>query len=425
MVLIPDQCCGLAAWDAGGPIVQTAFDTREWGVTLVRAVDLRRKVLWERRVRGRPYPPRLTGTGTLWVANRSPTGVVVMNELDRTGRRVDMIRLDSDRLEVLGAFVAVPDGIVALWLPAVPGRVLPRSRREELARWLPTKRGRSTPRRRHARLARHDRGGATRWSTSLPLIDIPGGYVVRLGHGTGGEIRREPPWTPNTLMSRDDPLLISGSRVAATVACFNTGAAVTFFVSVETGQLLGQTAPGRSHSKAIAGPGEFLIGYLGHPDRTAHYDAAGAVVREWQTHAQILVGADGVTAGAELKFIEPSQSHFVRLRSDGTVEQGPALSGSYTTYPALDRDGTSVFWRDGVLHAVDADLRMRELAEVRRRERALPSRALLLEDGHVVFTLDGEVIVHREPALGPLNEGVWPCGEGGLRGNPVLFYGNS
>ena len=40
-------------------------------------------------------------------------------------------------------------------------------------------------------------------------------------------------------------------------------------------------------------------------------------------------------------------------------------------------------------------------------------------------TLDDELIVHREPALGPLNEGIWPCGEGGLRGNPVAFYENS
>ncbi len=179
----------------------------------------------------------------------------------------------------------------------------------------------------------------------------------------------------------------------------------------------------RGSGLAVARFNELAGGYGDY--RTAHYDATGALVREWPTHAQKLIDTDGAIAGAEADYVLPSRSHFVRLRSDDTVERGPALSGCYTTYPALDRDGTAVFWRDGVLHAVDADLRMRDLIEVGRRERALPSRVLLLEDGHVAFTLDDELIVHREPALGPLNEGIWPCGEGGLRGNPVAFYENS
>jgi hypothetical protein len=48
-------------------------------------------------------------------------------------------------------------------------------------------------------------------------------------------------------------------------------------------------------------------------------------------------------------------------------------------------------------------------------------RVLLLEDGHVVFALDDELMIFRETGLGPLNEGIWPCADGGLRGNPVAF----
>ncbi|MDZ7884580.1 MAG: hypothetical protein U5N53_17580 [Mycobacterium sp.] len=94
----------------------------------------------------------------------------------------------------------------------------------------------------------------------------------------------------------------------------------------------------------------------------------------------------------------------------------------HTTYPALDSDGTAVFWRDGALRAVDADLKLRELVETRHGDRAATSRVLLMENGHVVFALNNEFIVLREPGLGALNDGIWPCGDGGLRGNPVKFY---
>ncbi|MEW5810481.1 MAG: hypothetical protein AB1925_13600 [Actinomycetota bacterium] len=201
---------------------------------------------------------------------------------------------------------------------------------------------------------------------------------------------------------------------------------MTFFVSVRTGQLLGTTAPGPTHLKAIAGPGEFLLGYQGYGAfRTTHHDATGAAINEWPTHAQMLIDTDGAISGPESENILPSRSHFIRLRSDGAVARGPALTEYRTTYPALDRDGTAVFWRDGVLRAVDADLHMRELSTIGRGERLITSRLLLLRNGLVVFTLNGKLIIHREPGLGPLNEGVWPCGEGGLRGNPVAFLYDS
>ncbi|MDG4666681.1 hypothetical protein [Mycobacterium sp. 236(2023)] len=422
---IATQNCGLAAWDADSPIVTTAFDYREMGVTLVRAADPRRKtMLWHRRVLGRPYPPRLTKAGTLWLANCSPKGVVMM-ELNAEGTRVDSIKLESDPLEELGAYVVLPDGIVALWIPTTPGRVLPQTRRDRLARFLPTRRGRSMPRHRHARVARHDKDGTTRWSTSLPLTDISSPGAVHTGQSTEGEYRPMPPWTSRTLEAGRDPLLVSRSRIAATVACASSGVAVTFFVALATGQRLGETAPGPSHLKAIAGPGEFLLGCQGYGEfRTAHHDATGAVIGKWPTHAQMLIDADGAISGPESENIVPSRSHFVRFGSDGTVQRGPALSAYRTTYPALDRGGTAVFWRDGALRAVDADMNMRELF-VTGHGNATPSRVLLLGDGYVVFALNDQLVVHHEPGLEPLNDGVWPCGEGGLRGNPVAFLQDS
>lgn len=418
---LPAQAWGLAAWDAGSPIVTTAYDGNNYAATAVCAFDLTGRMLWQRHFRGRPYPPRLTAK-TVWIPHRDSRGVLA-SALNSAGKRVKTIRLESDPSEDLGAFVVMPDGIMALWLPAVPGRVLPKNRFGHLALRLPTERGRNTPRRRDARLARYDKDGGTRWSVPMPLrkIVIPGAVVVTVK--TGKE-RPAPPLRPRTLeVGYPDPLLVSGSRVAATVADYSSGFAVTFFVDTETGQLIGKTVPGLSHNKAIIGPGEFLIGFPGYGEfSTAQYDATGAVTKRWPSHTQMLIDTKGVISGPESEGILPSRSHFVRFGSDGAVQHGPALSAYYTTYPALDSGGTAVFWRDGALRAVDADLHMRELFATKQGERAVTSRVLLLEDSHVVFALNDELIIHREPGLGSLNDGIWPCADGGLHGNPVKFY---
>ncbi|MFC7676720.1 hypothetical protein ACFQWH_26810 [Mycolicibacterium sp. GCM10028919] len=389
--------------------------------TAVCGFDLTGRMLWRQSFPGRPYPPRLTAEN-VWIPHHGSFGRFVVSAVNTAGKRVNTVMLERVPFEDLGAFVLLPDGFVALWLPAVPGHVLPRNQFGHLARWLPTERGRTTPRRRDARLVRYDEAGGTRWSISLPLRElfVPGAVVITVK--TGKE-RPSPPLRPRTLEAGyPDPLLVSGSRVAATVADYSTGIAVTFFVDTETGQLIDETVPGPSHNKAIVGPEKFLIGFAGYGEvMTAQCDATGAVTRLWPTHAQMLVDNEGVISGPESENVLPSRSQFVRFGSDGGVQRGPPLSGYYTTYPALDSDGTAVFWRDGALRAVDADLRVRELHSTRHGQHAVPSRVLLLEDGHVVFALNDELLILREPGLRKLSDGIWPCGDGGLRGNPVKF----
>lgn len=400
-VKLPAQAWGLAAWDAGGPIVTTAYDGADFGATAVCAFDLTGKLLWRQCFRGHPFPPRLIGDETAWVAHLGAQGAMV-SELDSAGRIANIIGLESDPSEYMGDFVVLPDGLMVLWMPA--------------------RRGRAFPAGRDARLARHDERGGTRWSTALPLreIIVPGAVTVTI---KTGEERPAPPLRPRTLeVGYPDPLLVSGSRVAATLADGDSGIAVTFFVDTETGQLIGKTVPGPSHHKAIVGPGEFLIGFAGYGElSTARYDTTGAETTRWPTHAQMLVDTTGAISGPESENVLPSRSHFVRFDPEGAVQRGPALSAYYTTYPALDGNGTAVFWRDGALRAVDSDLNMRELVVTEQAEHAVTSRVLLLEDGHVVFALNDDLIVHREPGLGLLNDGVWPCADGGLRGNPVKF----
>lgn len=407
-VKLPGQVLHLATSDASGPILITTYAGLRGND--VCAVDLAGKVLWQKRVDGHSLPARPSDTGTAWIAHGDVNGMAV-SELDSAGDFLQTIGLECDPTEWLAAFVLLPDGIIALWLP----------------------RSRVTPAFLYARLARHDPYGRARWSSPLPLrtLSVPGMTVTV---AKPGDARPAPPLASPALEAASrDPLLVSGSRVAATVADGRSGTAVTFFVDTDTGQLIGATEPRPSWQKAIVGPGEFLIGFHGDAEfTTEHYDATGAVLRKWPTHVQMLIDTEGMISGPEALYVLESESapaprpHFVRLDPGGNaVQQGPALSGYHTTYPALDCDGTAVFWRDGRLRALDADLEERELFAAGNDDQKVMRRVLLLEDGHVVFALNDELMIFRETGLGPLNEGIWPCADGGLRGNPVAFRQHS
>lgn len=133
----------------------------------------------------------------------------------------------------------------------------------------------------------------------------------------------------------------------------------------------------------------------------------------------LLIDRHGAISGPESEKTTPSRSRFVGLEPDGTLRRGPALSGYYTTYPALDHEGTAVFWRDGRLLAVDADFQMRELFALGDERRAVMSKVMLLDQGHVAFALHDELFILQSTGLGPLDNSVWPCADGGLHGNPV------
>jgi len=308
---------------------------------------------------------------------------------------------DHEPFEHLGAFALLPDGFCVSWLPAERSRVVAAGR--------------------HARVARHDADGARLWSTPAVLDELSFPGCVEISAETNGGARPSKPWKPRTIEAHHwEPLLVSGHRVAATFADGNSGIAVTFFLDTDTGRLVVASRPGPSQHKAISGPGEFLIGSQGYGGfSTARYDPNGAVEQEWPTHAMPLVDRHGKISGPESTNAQPSRSHFVSLDPDGTVHRGPALSGYYTSYPALDNEGTAVFWRAGQLLAVDADFQMRELFALEGEKRSVMSRVILLDQGQLAFALHDELFILRSTGLGPLDSGVWPCADGGLRGNPV------
>lgn len=380
-VPLPGQVWGLAAPGPAGPLVATGYDGRNLAGTVLTALDRSGTVLWQHRAEGHPSPPRVSAGGTVWIAHRGGDGHT-LTELDLGGSVLRSVALDHEPHEHLGAFVLLAEGFCAAWLPAERSHVVPPGR---------------TP-----RVARYDGDGRAVWSTTI-------------------ELEAERPGPRTITASNWQPLLVSGDRVAAAYEDGSSGIGVTFFLDTATGELVSRTRPGPHGFTAIAGLGEFLVGEQGYGTRrTTRYDRAGRPVRQWASHGLLLVDRDGGIRGPEYENVVPSRSRFRGFAEDGTLAGGPALSGYYTTYPALDANGTAVFWRDGKLVTVDAGFELRELF-AQDDDRAVMSRVLLLADGQVVFALHGELLIFRGTGLGPLDDGVWPCGDGNLGGNPVAF----
>jgi hypothetical protein len=293
------------------------------------------------------------------------------------------------------AFVVLPDGFLVIWR-------------------LGDKRGTT------ARLARHTRTGGTVWSTALPFEEISYAGVVEMSAESGWRTRPVKPWRPATLHVASQGLLVAGDRVLAQLFDVHSGIGVCYLLDLATGELVATLPPAPYHDKAVVGPGRFLVGCQGYDAfSSALIDRDGQTVQGWPSHGMMLVDRHGSIRGPEFENRLPSRSRFRVLDPDGSMRAGPALSDYYTTYPALDEDGSAVFWRDGTLHVIDADLRPRELSTRTEARVVTMSRVLLLADGLVVFALGNELMFFRDTGLGPLDTGPWPCGDGGLEGNPV------
>ncbi|MFD8967811.1 hypothetical protein ACFV0C_22915 [Streptomyces sp. NPDC059568] len=403
-VTMPGQVWSVAAPDPSGPLYVTSYGASPLE-TVVTVVDLSGSVAWQRTFAGTGRPrSRLSADGMLWVAHPDQAGRVLEGVLPdgSTGRTV-VPECGPD--EEVDAFVLLDDGFCVAWAGA--SRLLRSSRTQQAP--LP-----------QPRVARYTREGTCLWSTPIVLGAVSHPGVVGMSVETGWEVRPLRPWVPKEVgVDYWEPLLVSGDRVAAGFTDTRGGIGRTFFLDLDSGEIVSATSPAPTGRKAIAGPGEFLIGSQGYGAfTTGRYGRDGGETARWASHGAMLVNGQGTICGPELENRLPSTSRFRRLAQGNTLVDGPSLTGYYTSCPAMDREGTTVFWRDGKLLAVDADLASHELFAM-DDSRNIMGRTLLLGDGRVVVSLGSEVLSFRS-ALGPLAEGPWPCGDANLLGNPVL-----
>ncbi len=399
-VILPGQVWGLATAGPGEPVFATSYQGRDLDATALTALDPAGGVIWQRTFAGHPGPPRVTPAGTVWLAHRGPGGHTLSEVDPGDGRVLRSVVPGHEAHEHLGAFVVLPDGFCAIWLPADRPAVVP-------AGLVP-------------RVARHTLTGGTVWSTPVPLGDLSFPGVVEAGTHTGWQTRPKQAWQPRTLeVGRSEPLLVSGTRILATISDGGSGIGVCTILDTATGRIVATTPPGPYRHKAIAGPGSFLVGQQGYGAfTTTRYDPDGQPWQTWPSHGMMLVDRYGVISGPEAENVLPSRSRFRVLHPGGSLDDGPPLSGYYTTWPARDADGTTVFWRDGELTAVDPGLRARTLF-ARNDDRAVLSRILLAGEGRVLFSVHDELHSFRDTGLADLDSGPWPCGDGNLHGNPV------
>ena len=398
-IVMPDSTViGLAAENAAGPIYVTSIaKDLDSGLTqtTLSAVDLSGKVRWRRLFAGRAGAPRATGDGGVWLARHEPDGAAVLEETGPDGASARTIRISHHPDEKLSEVILLPDGFCTAWTSGPPYR--------------------------GARIDRRGTDGACIWSATIPPDQLAHDRIMEASADTGWRSQPKPAWVPNNFQLHHwEPLLVSGDRILASYREGKTGLGISYFVNAESGELIKSTAPAPIGHKAIFGNGEFLIGTQGYDEfATVRYSRAGDEATRWPTSGATLIDRAGNPFVVEFDNRATAQQRFRLMARDGSLSDGPVLTGRNTAHPALDRNGTAVLWRNRSLLIIDEGRIVRELFRERENVSYI-SRVLLLEDGIVALGLDGDLLIFRT-ALGPLEDSVWPCGDGNLNGNPVAF----
>lgn len=365
------------------------------------AFDLSGAPLWNKT-----YDALFPGTvkaaeDALWLCD----GKKYLYHIDQNGATLRKIRLPLQDNEFAGDFIVLKDCFIVC-----------------------------TRKRDHAphtdpRVMRLTRDGRLVWVTVLPVQDIAFSGVVtaELKPGEKAQFRPSEAWIPRDW--RPDlelPLLANRNRLLVSYTDFpSSGIGKRYGLDMTSGKLLWTTPERPMGTVAFTDKGQFLIGAQGYGTfDTWLYNPDGDIQDYWKSHGDIVLSESGTIHVVEMENVLPAQMHFVVLEAEGELRKGPPLDGYYTAPPCIDQTGLVVFWREGRLISVDAQLNLRVLytddvpsKQQRFGHMLLPQRDTL---AFCVNTYDkeSELCLINTP-IAPLAMSAWPCYGGNLGTNPV------
>src|SRR6516225_7844615 len=191
-ITVPGRVSGLSASCEDGPIFVVSMDAQKGDPKVLSAVDLNGNVLWHREFHDASKAPRVSHTGTVWMAHRDGSDAE-LTELDKSGAILRTVKPECAPGDRIGAFVVLPRGFCVAWLP-------------------PHNDG-TTSSAPIGRIALHTPEGSHVWFTwaDLGKVSYQGLMEWRADNDWVG--RPIKPFTPRAIdVSYEDPLLVSGNR---------------------------------------------------------------------------------------------------------------------------------------------------------------------------------------------------------------------
>ena len=104
--------------------------------------------------------------------------------------------------------------------------------------------------------------------------------------------------------------------------------------------------------------GMFIVGLEGYDAFDSWlYNQNGEIVQTWRSYGHYVIDQSNNIRVIEQDRTNPTQSHVVNLRMDGSIEKGEKLITSSASEPVLTLENDIIFENSGVIRVINSDLK--------------------------------------------------------------------
>ncbi|MCG8573633.1 MAG: hypothetical protein MI810_02020 [Flavobacteriales bacterium] len=130
------------------------------------------------------------------------------------------------------------------------------------------------------------------------------------------------------------------------------------FIDLTSGKIIKEV---KGQKGLALGDGKFLVGLEGYDYfETWLYDDKGNLLQEWRSYGYYLLTENQDIIVIEQDRRTPTNSHLVRLKTDGNIQKGFKLDSCSASEPLILNKGIFAFVNSGNLKVVDKDLNLIE-----------------------------------------------------------------